>query len=159
MNLIKFFKMQLTNGTGCSSHLKHVKANASNVGLIKKRERKNSTVSSCTCPPQRYATNRTPRESTCAEDDDDEEEQRACHRVTNIECTRGGPDSTVSRWRSRGSGDRGQVAGGTKAGDGWMGELWVIRDGQARAALLPLAKGVRAAREAGRRGGGATEAW
>lgn len=60
-----------------------------------------------------------------------------------------GSDSTVSRWRwsftgiSRvGAGSRGYE----RAGDGWMGELWVIRGGQARAALLAPRKGVRAVR-------------
>lgn len=55
--------MQLTNGL--TPRLEHTEASSSNAGLIKKKKRKkkkerkgkNSTVSSCTCSPQGYATN------------------------------------------------------------------------------------------------------
>lgn len=153
--------MQLANGP--TSRLEHAETSSSNTGLIKrerKREtkKKNSTISSCTCPPQGYATNRTPRESTCAEDDD-EEEQRACHRVTNIGCTRGGPDSAVSRWRwslggsGAGAGSRGYESGG------WMDGRVVSYQGRAGScgSTIPVKGGARAAR--GRDGSVVVLAW
>lgn len=117
--------MQLANGL--TPYLEHAEASSSNAGLIKKekkekRERKRKTQRYRAVPARRRDMQPTPRESTCAEDDD-EEEQRACHRVTNIGCTRGGPDSTVSRWRWSlgGSGGLGQGQQGVrKRGmDGW----------------------------------------